>query len=43
VRRISIHTVGIGIDGRNEKAPNPFARFMRGLAEVNWGIYTWLK
>jgi uncharacterized protein YegL len=43
VRRISIHTVGIGIDGRNEKTPNPFARFMRGLAAANWGIFKWLN
>jgi hypothetical protein len=39
VRRISIHAVGIGIDAKNEKSANPFARFMRGLADANWGIF----
>jgi hypothetical protein len=39
VRRISIHTIGIGIDSKNEKTTNPFSRFMRGLAEANWGLF----
>src|SRR5438477_169454 len=34
VRRLSIHS--IGIDTR-DAAVSPFARFMKGLAEANWG------
>jgi hypothetical protein len=37
VRRISIHS--IGIDTKADKSVNPFARFMEGLAKVNWGQY----
>jgi len=43
VRRISIHSIGIGIDAKNEKTANLFSRFMRGLAEANWGIFTSLN
>lgn len=34
VRRVSIHSIGIGI---RESAV--FEKFMKGLAEANWGIY----
>jgi hypothetical protein len=37
VRRISIHS--IGIDTRADTSVNPFARFMKVLAEANWGEY----
>ena len=37
VRRISIHS--IGIDTRADTSVNPFARFMKALAEANWGEY----
>ncbi|MGE5195013.1 MAG: VWA domain-containing protein [Deltaproteobacteria bacterium] len=37
VRRISIHS--IGIDTRADASVNPFARFMKALAEANWGEY----
>jgi hypothetical protein len=36
VRRLSIHS--IGIDTR-DVAVSPFARFMKGLAEANWGEF----
>jgi len=37
VRRISIHSIGIGMN--SEKSANPSARFMRGLAKANWGLF----
>lgn len=37
VRRISIHS--IGIDTRAGTEVSPFARFMKSLADANWGIY----
>jgi hypothetical protein len=37
VRRVSIHS--IGIDTKADTSVNPFARFMKALAEANWGVY----
>jgi len=37
VRRISIHS--IGIDTKADTSVNPFARFMKALAQANWGQY----
>jgi hypothetical protein len=37
VRRISIHS--IGIDTKSDKSANPFSRFMKALAQANWGVY----
>ena len=37
VRRVSIHS--IGIDTKSDTSVNPFARFMKALADANWGIY----
>ncbi len=37
VRRVSIHS--IGIDTKADTSVNPFARFMKTLAQANWGQY----
>jgi hypothetical protein len=37
IRRISIHS--IGIDTKADTSVNPFARFMKALAQANWGQY----
>lgn len=36
VRRISIHSIGIGT---GDAKTDVFGRFMKGLAEANWGVY----
>lgn len=36
VRRISIHSIGVDT---NLPSAAPFARFMKTLAEANWGVY----
>lgn len=40
VRRISIHSIGIGT---GDAKTDVFGRFMKGLAEANWGVYKPVK
>ena len=36
VRRISIHSIGVGV---RDPAAKVYADFLKGLAEQNWGVY----
>jgi hypothetical protein len=36
VRRISIHSIGVGVRDPSAKV---YADFLKGLAEQNWGVY----